>query len=147
MIRQLKSETHKRALIVDDEPATCELIERVLTSAGIESLSIQKSTEASELLRQGKFAVAFLDYRMAFPDGPALARQMRDSKWNRTTPIILISDDQRPLAMSKAFEAGASFFLNKPIDKDRLQRLVRATQQRWSTNGGGRGAFRSGLEC
>jgi PilZ domain len=30
--------------------------------------------------------------------------------------------------LSKGFEAGASFFLYKPIDKDRLLRLVRATQ-------------------
>jgi hypothetical protein len=29
--------------------------------------------------------------------------------------------------MSKGFEAGASFFLYKPVDKERLQRLVRAT--------------------
>jgi CheY-like chemotaxis protein len=118
----------KRALIVDDEPTTCELIEKVLTSAGFESLSVGRSAEASNLLRHGKFAMAFLDHRMAFPDGPALARQMRDSECNRTTPIILISDDQRPHAMSEGFEAGASFFLYKPIDKDRLQRLVRTTQ-------------------
>ena len=117
----------KRALIVDAEPATCELIEKVLTSAGIESLSVKQSAEAVGLLRQGKFAVAFLGYHMPFPDGPALTRQMRDSDYNRTTPVILISDDQRPGAMSKGFEAGASFFVYKPIDKERLQRLVRAT--------------------
>jgi hypothetical protein len=40
----------------------------------------------------------------------------------------LISDDQKPAAMAKGFEAGASFFVYKPIDKDRLLRLVRATQ-------------------
>jgi DNA-binding response OmpR family regulator len=117
-----------RALIVDDEPATCEMIERVLTTAGISSLSAKGSAEASDLLRHRRFAVAFLGYEMPFPDGPALARQMRDSDYNRTTPIILISDDQRPNAMSRGFEAGASFFLYKPLDKDRLQRLVRATQ-------------------
>jgi hypothetical protein len=33
----------KRAIIVDDEAATCELIEKVLTSAGIESLTVTKS--------------------------------------------------------------------------------------------------------
>src|SRR5258708_16524840 len=53
---------------------------------------------------------------------------MRYSRWNRTTPIILISDDQRPSAMSVGFEAGASFFLYKPIDSGRLLKLVRATQ-------------------
>jgi DNA-binding response OmpR family regulator len=118
----------KRAIIVDDEPATCELIEKVLTSAGIESLTVTKSEEAPEILRNGRFAVAFLDYHMNFPDGRVLARQMRASGSNRRTPIVMISDDQRPGAVSEGFEAGASFFLYKPVDKERLQRLVRATQ-------------------
>jgi DNA-binding response OmpR family regulator len=118
----------KRAIIVDDEPATCELIEKVLTSAGIGSLTVTKSEEAPEILRHGRFAVAFLDYHMDFPDGRVLARQMRASGSNRRTPIVMISDDQRPAAVSEGFEAGASFFLYKPVDKDRVQRLVRATQ-------------------
>jgi CheY-like chemotaxis protein len=53
---------------------------------------------------------------------------MRGSRFNRTTPIILISDDLRPSALSVGFAAGASFFLYKPIDKDRLLKLLRATQ-------------------
>lgn len=118
----------KRALIVDDEPATCELIERVLSSAGIESTSVTNSTEAPVLLRHGKFAMAFFDYGMPFPDGPELTRQMRDSGYNQMTPIVLISDDLCPNAMSKGFQAGASFFLYKPIDKERVLRLLRATQ-------------------
>jgi CheY-like chemotaxis protein len=118
----------KRAIIVDDEPATCELIARVLTSAGIESLTVTRRQEAPALLRDGKFAVAFLDYGMAAPGGQELARQMRASGFNRLTPIVLISNDQRPEAMTKGFAAGASFFVYKPIDRERLLRLVRATQ-------------------
>jgi CheY-like chemotaxis protein len=118
----------KRAIIVGDEAVTCELIEKVLSSAGIESTTLTKSEEAPEILRHGKFDVAFLDYEMASPDGPMLARQMRASGSNRRTPIVLISDDQRPAAMAKGFESGASFFVYKPIDRDRLLRLVRATQ-------------------
>jgi PilZ domain-containing protein len=64
---------------------------------------------------------------MPFPDGIDLARQMRSSRFNRLTPIIMISDDQRPSALSVGFAAGASFFLYKPLDKDRLLKLVRAT--------------------
>jgi CheY-like chemotaxis protein len=65
---------------------------------------------------------------MASPDGLELTRQMRDSGFNRMTPVILISADQRPAAMSRGFQAGASFFLYKPVDKDCLLKLVRATQ-------------------
>jgi len=41
---------------------------------------------------------------------------------------VLVSDDQRPAAMATGFEVGASFFVYKPIDRERLLRLVRATQ-------------------
>ncbi len=90
----------RRGLIVDDEAAVCEMLGKVL----------------------------FLDLHMAAPDGSELARQMRHSRWNQTTTIVLMSDDQRPSAMSIGFEAGASFFLYKPIDRERLLKLIRATQ-------------------
>jgi DNA-binding response OmpR family regulator len=118
---------HKRALIVDNEPASCELIQKVLYSVGIESLVLNRSSEAPGLLREGKFSVAFFGLRMNSPDGPELTRQMRDSGFNRMTPVVMISDDRRPHAMSEGFEAGASFFLYKPIEREPLLRLVRAT--------------------
>jgi hypothetical protein len=62
-----------------------------------------------------------------FPDGTELTRQLRSSSYNRMTPVVLLSSDTRPRALAEGFEAGATFFLYKPIDKDRLLRLVRAT--------------------
>jgi CheY-like chemotaxis protein len=118
----------KRALIVDDEQCNCELLERVLFAAGVEPVSVSTGAEALGALRHSRFVVLFLDYRMAFPDGLELTRQARDSTFNRRTPIVLISDDQHPTAMHRGFEAGASFFLYKPLDKDRVVRLLRATQ-------------------
>lgn len=118
----------RRALIVDDERSNCELLERVLVAAGVEPVSVNNGAAALDPLRQNRFVVLFLDYHMAFPDGLELTRQARDSTFNRRTPIVLISDDQHPTAMHRGFEAGASFFLYKPLDKDRVVRLLRATQ-------------------
>jgi CheY-like chemotaxis protein len=72
--------------------------------------------------------MVFLDLHRAAPDGLELARQMRRSRGHRTTPLFLINDDQLPSALGIGFEAGASFFLYKPLDKDRLFKLIRATQ-------------------
>jgi two-component system, chemotaxis family, chemotaxis protein CheY len=118
----------RQGLIVDDEAAVCQMVGKVLTSAGMEVVALTRSSDAPGLLNAGKFEMVFLDLHMASPDGIDLARQVRRSRWNRTTPIILISDDQRPSAMCVGFEAGASYFLYKPIDSDRLLKLIRSTQ-------------------
>jgi DNA-binding response OmpR family regulator len=118
----------RRGLVVDDEPIVCEQIGKVLKSAGMEALTLTRSTEAPEIIDEGKFDMVFLDLHMPSPDGIELARQMRSSPFNHMTPIVLISDDQRPSALSVGFAAGASYFLYKPINKERLLKLVRATQ-------------------
>ncbi|HKN74166.1 MAG TPA: response regulator [Candidatus Acidoferrum sp.] len=120
----------RRALVVDDEPATCELIQKVLYAAGVDALTLTRSVQASSFLEEGKFDMVFFDLHMGSPDGIELSREMRRAGSNRTTPIILLSDDLRPSAMSQGFAAGASFFLYKPVDKERLLKLVRATQGR-----------------
>jgi DNA-binding response OmpR family regulator len=120
----------RRALVVDDEPATCELIQKVLYAAGVDALTLTGSEQAASFLEEGKFDMVFLDLHMGSPDGIELSREMRRAGSNRTTPIILLSDDQRPSAMTQGFAAGASFFLYKPVDKARLLKLIRATQGR-----------------
>lgn len=119
----------RRALVVDDEPATCEMIQKVLYAAGVDALTLTRSGQAPGFLEEGKFDMVFFDLHMSSPDGIELAREMRKGKSNRDTPIVLLSDDQRPCAMSQGFAAGASFFLYKPVDKVRLLKLVRATQR------------------
>jgi DNA-binding response OmpR family regulator len=119
---------HRRALVVDDEPAVCQLIHDVMNSVGMNVLALTKSAEAASYLRDEKFDVVLLDIRMPAPDGIEVARQTRGSGFNRMTPIIMISDDQNLSAVMEGFDAGANFFLYKPIDKGRLLHLIRATR-------------------
>lgn len=118
----------RRVLIVDDEPETCALIQKAVSSAGMEALALTNSAQAPGAIQQGKYDLVFLDFHMASPDGIELARAMRRSLLNSTTPVVLVSDDQRPSALSVGFDAGASFFLYKPIEKERVLKVVRATQ-------------------
>jgi DNA-binding response OmpR family regulator len=117
-----------RALVVDDDTSICGMIHGVLVGAGMDALVLNRSEGVEEHLRREKFAVAMFDLRMPAPDGLELARHARKIGINQMTPIILMSDDQSTSATSQGFEAGASFFLYKPIDKKRLLALVRAMQ-------------------
>jgi len=73
-----------RAIIVDDEAATCELIRKVLSSVGMESLALTKELRGSGNPAARKIRGGLPDITWT-PDGPALARQMRASGSNRLT--------------------------------------------------------------
>ncbi|HYK91193.1 MAG TPA: response regulator [Acidobacteriota bacterium] len=118
----------RRALVVDDEPAMCELLKTILSSNGMEPLILPRSVDAPGHLQDEKFDVVFLGFHMPPPDGIELTQQIRRSGFNKMTPIVILSADQDPAALARGFHAGASFFIYKPVDKTHLLRLVRATQ-------------------
>ena len=116
-----------RILIVDDDPVICELIQEVLTSAEMESFSLTNSSQAAAHLSREKFGAVFLDVRMPSPNGIELTRQIRTGGLNRTTPIVIVTGDEDRAVLSRAFQAGASFFLFKPVDRHCILRLIRIT--------------------
>ena len=115
-------------LVVDDDRPTCELICEILRSAGMEANSVTDSAEAAERLQREKFHAVFLDMRMPPPDGLELARQVRASRVNASTVIVMISGEQDRTLMRRAFEAGVEIFLFKPIERNKLLRLIRAAE-------------------
>jgi CheY-like chemotaxis protein len=122
------SPTHIRALVVEDDPAMSLLIKAALGAAEIEPVILVTSADAVARFQREKFDVILVDASGPPGHGGTLARKIRKSGFNRNTPIIMISDDQRPGALSEGFDAGASFFVYKPLDKAHLMRLIRVTQ-------------------
>jgi len=117
-----------RALVVEDDAAMRALLTDVLGAADIEAVTLVKSGEAEASIQKEKFDVVLVAAGTRFEDGANLVRKIRASGFNRKTPVILISDDQRPSALTEGFRAGANFFVYKPIDKAHLMRLLRVTQ-------------------
>jgi DNA-binding response OmpR family regulator len=117
-----------RALLIEDEEVMCALIQEALGAASIEDVTSKKSVEAAAQFQGEKFDVILVDKCAPPMDSISLVREIRLSNFNRKTPIILISGDQRPAALVEGFQAGASFFAYKPIDRAHLMSLIRVTQ-------------------
>ena len=115
-----------RVLIVDADRASCESIQSAMAASNLEAVLETSSSRAAESLRNEKYDAMFLELHMPTPDGLQLAKLARGSGMNRRTPIIMLSGQNAPDSMSKAFEAGANFFLFKPFDRGRLMRVWRA---------------------
>jgi two-component system chemotaxis response regulator CheY len=119
---------HTRALIVGDEETMCSLIKETLIAASIENVTLTPSVEAAAQFQARKFDVIIVDLCAPPVDAIKLVRGIRLSGFNKRTPIIMISDDLRPCALSEGFKAGASFFVYKPIDRPHLLSLIRVSQ-------------------
>jgi len=117
-----------RVLVVDDDPPSGELICEILRSAGMEASFLASSTEAAELLKREKYHAVFLDMRMPPPDGVELARQIRASRVNASTVIVMITGEEERTLMKRAFEAGVEFFLFKPVARNKLLKLIRVAE-------------------
>jgi len=117
-----------RTLVVDDDPLAGELICEILRSAGMDASFLTSSTEAAELLKQEKYHAVFLDMRMPPPDGVELARQIRASRVNASTVIVMITGEEERTLMKRAFEAGVEFFLFKPVARNKLLKLIRVAE-------------------
>ena len=115
----------QRVLIVEGEPAVCELIEKVVADEGMDALALLNGTRAADILNREKFDLVFLSFDTS-PDGLELARHVRRTFANRATPVVLTTDDQRPGAVGRGFQAGATFVLYKPLDKAGLLKLMHA---------------------
>jgi CheY-like chemotaxis protein len=94
----------------------------------IKARAIMDSARASTLIKEQKFDVIFLDVGMPPPDGIELTMRIRSSDRNRTTPIVIITGAEDRGLMTRAFQAGANWFLFKPVDRAQLLHLIQISR-------------------
>lgn len=112
-----------KLLVVEDDGASLELMNEVFTSLKTEVCAVGESERAAALINRQRFDGIFLDLSMPTPDGFQLAQLIRKSPSNKTTPIVIVTGLDDKQTMQQAFSLGATFFLQKPIDRQKLTRL------------------------
>jgi CheY-like chemotaxis protein len=117
-----------KLLVVEDDELNLELMEEVLTSLQAEVTPARDGHQASAMVNQGRFDGIFMDLEMPTMHGFELARRIRESSWNRATPIVVVTGRDEKATMQQAFAKGATFFLQKPIDRQKLTGLFRAVR-------------------
>lgn len=117
-----------KLLVVEDDIPSLELMTEVFTSLQAEVRPVSDSEKAAALVNQERFDGIFLDLEMPHLNGFDLARLIRTSSWNKSTPIVVVTGRDDRQAMQEAFSLGASFFLQKPIDRQKLSSLFRTVR-------------------
>lgn len=107
-----------RALIVDDNPQSLDILVGVLTSFGLRNI-VRKSNgqEAQDELKLHPVDLILTNATLPELDGYDLIRWLRREadEASRMTPTIVVTAHTRRSQVEKARDCGANFIITKPI--------------------------------
>ncbi|GAB4357840.1 MAG: two-component system response regulator PilR [Gammaproteobacteria bacterium] len=114
--------TRQTALIVDDEPDICELLELTLAQMNVDTQSALNVQSAKDLLQAHDFDLCLTDMRL--PDGNGIDLVRYIQQHHPQTPTAVITAHGNMELAIEALKAGAFDFVSKPVDLKGLRKLV-----------------------
>ncbi len=126
-------EPGQTVLVVDDEPSIRRFLRHILESEGFLVMEARTGEDAVSIARRERPAIVLLDLVLPDIDGFEVLGRLKEHSTTRSIPVIslsIIEDEER------CFRLGASDYLPKPIDRerlvDRVSRLIAAGPARKS---------------
>jgi len=116
-----------KILVVDDSPVMRKLIARSIRQAGYgdaEVVEAEDGAHAIDVNEQEKPDLILADWNMPNLTGIEMLRALRSD--GVTTTVGFVTSESSVEIRKQAQEAGASFFLSKPIDTTRLEAALTA---------------------
>ena len=111
-----------RILVVDDELQICELLDEFLSMQGHQITTVTSGEEAIIEFQANKTPVVLLDIRMPGISGIEVLRRIKEIDSN--TGVIMLSAFGDPDTVQEAFQAGADYYLEKPIELEELMKVL-----------------------
>jgi CheY-like chemotaxis protein len=119
--------TRPRALCVDDDEDSREMLTALLRLALIEVKTVGTAVQALSAMQTERFDVCVLDTTLPDLDGFELCRRMRD--FDRDTPILFFSGAASNADRKKAIDAGANAYVVKPEIDSLVQTITQLVGQ------------------
>src|SRR5690242_4273707 len=110
-------------LLVDDDPSALAEASTALDSAGHIVFQARDRISALRVARTEALDLVICDVNVG-GDGLELSRELRRLPGMQDVPVMFISRTQLPDIVRRSHEAGAAYYLRKPLDPDVLIDLV-----------------------
>ena len=93
-------------------------------ASGLAPLGFDNGEAALEAALSQDVAIVLLDVDMPGMDGYAVCRRLRADPRFATVPIVMVTGHEDSAAISRAFDAGATDFISKPVNWALLPRRL-----------------------
>ncbi|TVM17383.1 hypothetical protein DPQ33_09400 [Oceanidesulfovibrio indonesiensis] len=118
----------KKILVVDDEPATLEMLELLLGAYGYTALLALDGQKAIELFEQERPPLVLTDVKMPVMDGMEVLSRIK--KIDPSAEVIVITGHGDMDLAIEALNLDATDFINKPLQREALDRALKRAEER-----------------
>lgn len=105
-----------RILVVDDDPTMREIAVAGLSIGGHTMCTARDGADSWQQLNDDPFDLVLIDLDMPEVDGYTLIQWIREDEHLKHLPVIVVTSHEDEPAIDRAFEAGASSFVSKPVN-------------------------------
>ena len=118
----------QKILIVDDSEMNRALLADILEEQ-YDVAEAENGMEAISILRRqrAEFSLLLLDIMMPEMDGFEVLACINRYHWNDTLAVIMISADDSPANIKRAYDLGAFDYISRPFDSTIVQRRISNT--------------------
>ena len=111
-------------LVVDDTASNIDIVLEIIGELDDVAVALD-GEEALEIIAEDKPDLILLDIVMPGIDGFEVCRRIKGDPSTEGIPVVFLSGNGSSEEKSKAEELGASGFLTKPIDAEKLLETVK----------------------
>ncbi|MCM1284883.1 MAG: diguanylate cyclase [Acetobacter sp.] len=113
----MQKNTKYKILIVDDSVMNRTILADILED-NFEILEASDGIEAIQMIKKynNKLSLILLDLVMPNMDGLEVLAVMNSGEWINNIPVIMISSENSPTYVERAYELGATDFINRPFN-------------------------------
>ncbi|OQX88777.1 hypothetical protein B6D60_01190 [candidate division KSB1 bacterium 4484_87] len=112
----------KKMLIIDDSEVNRYLLETVLSQLGYQVSSAEDGKSGLDKFKQNRPFITFLDIVMPGKSGMEILRQIKQI--SPSSIVVMVSSFSSKENLYEAKNAGANWFLVKPITASKIEELV-----------------------
>ena len=115
-------------LIVDDSEMNRDLLVDILEDQ-YDLIEAENGVKAIEILAEQREAISLvlLDIMMPEMDGFGVLGHIYQNHWNESFAVIMISADDSPVNIKRAYDLGAFDYISRPFDATIVQRRISNT--------------------
>jgi two-component system, chemotaxis family, chemotaxis protein CheY len=122
---EISTQQKKKVLIVDDGITMRMYYRDVLERAGFFVEEAANGVEGLEKMLAGPFDLIVVDINMPKMNGYEFVSHLRKDPASQSIPVMTVSTEAQERDKVQAYEAGANFYMVKPIRPDELEQVAR----------------------